>query len=59
MYAIFPNPHRLSLQTIFNDQIPNDHLFTVFSNSVCGVQRRYNINGIFQMQGGKNWILPK
>jgi hypothetical protein len=22
-------------------------------------QRRYNMNGKFQMQGGKNWILPK
>ncbi len=21
--------------------------------------RRYDMNGIFQMQGGKNWILPK
>jgi hypothetical protein len=23
------------------------------------VQRRYDMNGKFQMQGGKNWILPK
>ncbi len=23
------------------------------------VQRRYDMNGRFQMQGGKNWILPK
>jgi hypothetical protein len=22
-------------------------------------QRRYDMKGIFQMQGGKNWILPK
>ncbi len=22
-------------------------------------QRRYDMNGRFQMQGGKNWILPK
>jgi hypothetical protein len=22
-------------------------------------QRRYDMNGIFQMQGGKNWVLPK
>ncbi len=22
-------------------------------------QRQYDMNGIFQMQGGKNWILPK
>jgi hypothetical protein len=22
-------------------------------------QRRYDMNGIFQMLGGKNWILPK
>jgi hypothetical protein len=23
------------------------------------VPRRYDMNGIFQMQGGKNWFLPK
>jgi hypothetical protein len=23
------------------------------------VLRRYDMNGRFQMQGGKNWILPK
>jgi hypothetical protein len=28
------------------------------SKQVCSV-RRYDMNGIFQMQGGKNWILPK
>ncbi len=22
-------------------------------------QRRYDMNGIFHMQGGKNWFLPK
>jgi hypothetical protein len=26
---------------------------------VSGVLRRYDMNGRFQMQGGKNWILPK
>ncbi len=25
----------------------------------CCHQRRYDMNGRFQMQGGKNWILPK
>jgi hypothetical protein len=24
-----------------------------------GNRRRYDMNGRFQMQGGKNWILPK
>ncbi len=24
-----------------------------------GIRGRYNMNGGFQMQGGKNWILPK
>jgi hypothetical protein len=24
-----------------------------------GIRGRYNMNGRFQMQGGKNWILPK
>jgi hypothetical protein len=24
-----------------------------------GRERRYDMNGRFQMQGGKNWILPK
>jgi hypothetical protein len=28
-------------------------------NSFCLLQRRYDMNGKFQMQEGKNWILPK
>ncbi len=27
--------------------------------AVRSLQRRYDMNGRFQMQGGKNWILPK
>jgi hypothetical protein len=26
---------------------------------IWNLQRRYDMNGRFQMQGGKNWILPK
>ncbi len=26
---------------------------------ICWNPRRYDMNGRFQMQGGKNWILPK
>jgi hypothetical protein len=32
------------------------------SNEICGTDlalRRYDMNGIFQMQGGKNRFLPK
>ncbi len=33
----------------------NRFAFTSFGK----IQRRYDMNGKFQMQGGKNWILPK
>jgi hypothetical protein len=31
----------------------------VFKNLSRSLQRRYDMNGRSQMQGGKHWILPK
>jgi hypothetical protein len=34
-------------------------MYTALEYSARVVQRRYDMNGRFHMQGGKNWILPK
>jgi hypothetical protein len=31
----------------------------MYKDTRVSVQRRYDMNGRFQIQGGKNWILPK
>ncbi len=37
---------------------PKTHAWLVSSPFAIGNPRRYAMNGRFQMQGGKNWILP-
>ncbi len=39
--------------------ISAQQLFNTVNGELVSCQRRYDMNGIFQMQGGKNWILPK
>jgi hypothetical protein len=47
-----------SKHQLWND--PADYLVTVTLTLVANLPlRRYDMNGKFQMQGGKNWILPK
>ncbi len=35
------------------------YLETIYIDARVSVQRRYDMNRRFQMQEGKNWILPK
>ncbi len=49
----------LSLPPPVNLVISQIYSIAQYSVSPLFPLRRYDMNGRFQMQGGKNWILPK
>jgi hypothetical protein len=59
IYIFRQNPVFTSLHSRFPESIATIPPFGPIEGHKWLFQRRYDMNGIFQMQGGKNWILPK